>query len=336
MVADNLNSPQGLLVTPDGSVWVADSGTGGETTFSGPAPGGTPGEGNYGDTARVLRVAPGGSLSVVATMPSITAPGLEPTGGGKLAFVGGSIFLTNGVWNANYSVARVPKASSVLRVDGGEAVEVADVYGFEADANPDGVPTDQGGIDSHAYGLAAGPDGQLYVADAGGNSLLRVDPATGTVGLVAALQGRTPATGVQSVPTGVAVGPDGSAYVALLSGFPFPDGAARVVRVADGAVTDFATGLTALVDAAFGPDGRLYVVSFSRADPEAAPPYLPNTGAVLRLGADGEPQTVLSGLNYPTAIAFNEAGDAYVAEDGLQLGSGRVLRYEALTRSPAQ
>ena len=49
------------------------------------------------------------------------------------------------------------------------------------------MPAAQGGLDS----LAAGPDGQLYVADAGGNDLLKVDSATGTVSLVASLAGQT-------------------------------------------------------------------------------------------------------------------------------------------------
>ena len=64
---------------------------------------------------------------------------------------------------------------------------------------------------------------------------------------------------------------------------------------------------------------------------------MPNAGSVIRLKAGGVKETVLSGLNYPTSLAFNAAGDAYVAENGVGApGSGRVVRYSGLTRYPAE
>ena len=44
-------------------------------------------------------------------------------------------------------------------------------------------------LESHPYGMAAGPDGWLWVADAGANDLLRVNPATGEIALVTAFDG---------------------------------------------------------------------------------------------------------------------------------------------------
>lgn len=331
VVATGLNGPQGVYVAADGTVWVTDDGLGGSSTFTVP---GVQGTGNYGDSARVIKVAPGGAQSVVTSTPSINIPNIGPTGGGKIAVLGNTVYVANGVWNAGFSVARPAKASAVLRLDGAATVEVANLFAFEAATNPDGVPAAQGGIDSHAYGLEAGPDGQLYVADAGANALLKVDPATGGVSLVASLAGQTSGTGAQSVPTGVAFGTDGSAYVSLLSGGPFPSGAAKVVKVTAGVVSDFATGLTMLTDVERGPDGKLYAVSFGSFNPAStAIPFTANAGSIIRLGAGGEKTTVLSGLNYPTSVAFNAAGDAFVTENGLGLpGSGRVVRYSQLTR----
>jgi hypothetical protein len=282
-------------------------------------------------------VAPDGTQSVAARMPSVNIPGIGPSGGGKLALIGSTLYFGNGVWNAGFSVSRPARISAVLRLDKGEAVEVANIFAFEAATNPDGVPAAQGGLDSHAYGLATGPDNQLYVADAGANAVFKVNPTTGEVSLLASLAGRT-GTGPQSVPTGVAFGNDGTLYVSLLSGGPFPSGAARVVKIAGGTVSDFATGLTMLTDVERGPDGKLYAVSFGRFDGSAqGNPFVPNAGSVIRLGANGEKETVLSGLNYPTSIAFNAAGDAYVAENGVGApGSGRVVRYAQLTRYAAQ
>ncbi|WP_180970197.1 ScyD/ScyE family protein [Deinococcus planocerae] len=336
LVASGLNGPQGVYVAGDGSVWVSEDGLGGNTTFTAVGPGG-PAQANYGDTARVVRVAPDGTQSVVASNPSVNVPGIGPTGGGKIAVIGSNVYVGNGVWNAAFSVPRPAKVAAVLRVGEGGSQEVANIFAFEAATNPDGVPPEQGGIDTHPYGLTAGPDGQLYVADAGANALFRVDPASGAVSLVASLAGLT-GTGAQSVPTGVTFGNDGSLYVSLLSGGPFPSGAARVVRVSGGAVSDFATGMTMLTDVERGPDGKLYAVSFGRFDASSGGnPFVANAGSVIRLGTNGDRETVLSGLNYPTSIAFNADGDAFVAENGVGApGSGRVMRYTGLTRYAAQ
>lgn len=350
LVLGGLNSPQGVFVAADGSVWVTDSGTGGDTKFTAPnanQPGQTV-EGTYGATGRVVRVTPDGTATDVARTTSVFVPGLEATAGGKFAVVNGAVYVTNGVWNAAHSGARPTGASSVLQVGAGDPAEIASAFAFEAANNPDGVPAEQGGVDSHAYGAAAGPDGKVYVTDAGANTLLRLDPATKALSLVAVfapLQNPNPMPGMppvsQAVPTGVAFGNDGAAYVALLTGFPFATGAAKVVRVdvASGAQRDFATNLTLLTDIARGPDGNLYALSFANAFRLGGPgvPYVPNSGSVVRLRADGRKEVVLSGLNYPTGLAFNSAGDAFVAENGLGLPlSGKVVQYRALTRYPAQ
>ncbi|WP_019585107.1 ScyD/ScyE family protein [Deinococcus apachensis] len=337
VVATGLNGPQGVLVTGDGTLWVTDDGVGGTTTFTAANGQGGTLEGNYGPSARVIRVTPDGTQSVVASTLSVNVPGIGPSGGGKIAVIGSNVYIGNAVWNAGFSVPRPAQASAVLRIDGSAATEVANTFAFEAANNPDKVPENQGGIDSHTYGLAAGPDGQLYVADAGGNDVLKVNPSTGQISLVASLAGRT-GTGPQSVPTGIAFDNDGTMYVSLLSGGPFPSGAAKVVKITGGTVSDFATGMTMLTDVERGPDGNLYAVSFGRFDPAAGPvPFVANVGSVIRLKANGDKETVLNGLSYPTSIAFNAAGDAYVAENGIGLpGSGRVVRYPALTEYPAQ
>ncbi|MBB6098082.1 glucose/arabinose dehydrogenase [Deinobacterium chartae] len=340
VVATGLNGPQGVLVDADGTLWVTDDGLGGDTVFEGPDEQGNPAEGNYGNSARLIRVDTNGNQSVVAQIPSVDPPLLAvgPSGGGKLAMLGGEVYFTNGVWNAAYSIARPSRVAAVLTLEGNLATEISDIFAFEVAANPDGVPPELGGIDSHPYGLAAGADGQLYVADAGGNSLLRVDPVSGDVNLVANLQGLT-GTGPQSVPTGVTFDENGDLYVALLSGFPFPEGAAKVVQVDpdNGSTDDFATGMTLLTDLELGPDGNLYAVSFGRFDLTAPGGYVGNAGAVIRLLADGTKETVLSGLNFPTAIAFDAEGNAYVAENGIgEPGSGEVVRYPNLTDAEAE
>jgi sugar lactone lactonase YvrE len=192
----------------------------------------------------------------------------------------------------------------------------------------------------------------LYVGDAGGNALYQVDSKTGAIKLVTVFAGlpapfpnpsRNNAAELDPVPTGVTVGPDGSIYVGLLSGFPFPQGAAKVVRVAlDGTVTDVVTGLTAVVNVTFGPDGHLYIVEFGTFT--FAPPdtvgWDANSGRVLRVRDDGTTEVVIDGLDQPYGIAFDKKGNLYVTNRTNyppEAGPlGEVLRFDGVARKGNQ
>ena len=140
------------------------------------------------------------------------------------------------------------------------------------------------------------------------------------------------------MPTGVAPNPAGGVYVGNLSGGPFPQGAARVVRVSPGGqIGEAGAGLTAVVGVAVGPDRQLYVSEiFSQFDLSTQPPT-PRPGRVRRVLPDGTSQVVLEGLATPNGIAFDRAGNLYVAVNtaftppGAQ---GQLLRCERIA-SPA-
>lgn len=331
VVADGFNGPMGVLVAPDGDVWVVDSGVGGEQELQTRSPEGEPITARVGDTARIVRVAPDGAQTDVATMPSILM-GQEATGGARLALVDGTVHVTNGVWSEAAGAEAAPLTAVVARLGEGELTTVADLWRFENTENPDGFVRE-----AHPYGLTAGPDGMLYVADAGANTLLRVDPAGGEVTLLATFDGipgpmpnpgRGGANESDPVPTGVVMGDDGTLYVSLLPGFPFTPGSAKVVAVApDGSVTDHATGLTMITDLKAGPDGALYAVSLGEWG-EQGP--TPNSGALVRI-QDGEAETVLEGLSFPTSVAFAEDGTAYLTVNGVGApGSGQLVRVAGL------
>ena len=71
-VAGGFNSPQGVLVAPDGSVWVIDSGVGGDTeiAFFNPETGQEE-MATVGETARVVQIASDGTQTVAASLPSV-------------------------------------------------------------------------------------------------------------------------------------------------------------------------------------------------------------------------------------------------------------------------
>jgi sugar lactone lactonase YvrE len=337
VIATGFNGPQGVLVAPDGTVWVIDSGTGGdqEMTIKDPETGQDV-KVTIGDSARVVQIAADGTQTVAATLPSVATP-QEASGGNRLALLNGVLYATSGGWTeADLGPTAPPKLAAVVKIEGGQATEVAQPWKLEQQSNPGGFA-----VDSHPYGLAAGPDGNLWVADAGGNDLLKVTPSTGQVDLVAVFPGipgpmpnpaRGGASEMDPVPTGVAFGADGAVYVSLLPGAPFPPGSSKIVKVgADGSISDYSTGLTMTTDLRMGPDGNLYAVQIGQFS-EQGP--IPNSGKIVRITAGGAPELVVSGLSFPTSIDFNAAGDAYVTTNGVGApGSGEVIRYAALTQA---
>ena len=334
-VAGGFNAPQGVLVAPDGSVWVIDSGLGGDNEVSFPSPeSGQLETAKTGDTAQIVQISTDGTQAVAANLPSVLV-GMEAIGGARLAVLDGVVYATSGQWTGDAtSTPPIANTPAVVKIDGGQVTEVANIWPVESSQNPDGTI-----IDSHPYGLAAGPDGMLWLADAGANALFKIDPASGEVTVVTAFAGipgplpnpgRGGAMESDPVPTGIAFDSSGNAYVSYLSGFPFLPGTAKVVMVsADGQVSDYATGLTMLTDLRTGPDGNMYAVQFAQFGQQGPDP---TSGAIIRVKAGDASEVVVDGLSFPTSIDFNDAGDAYVTVNGVGApGSGEVVKFAGLT-----
>lgn len=339
IVVDGLNGPQGLFIDSEGNLWISENGVGGEeeiTFFNVMTYAEEPGF--VGDSSRIIRLAPDGTEETVATLPSVFA-GQDRVGGGRFAEIDGTIYFTYGIW-AQFlgDEVTIPNFGTVSRFEDGAAVEVASTWAHENAENPDMIDLRE----THPYGMVAGPDGLLYVADAAANSLITVDPATGEVATVTAFE---PGPGVfpnpvmggemlaQAVPTAPVFDDEGTLYVSYLSGAPFVPGSAKVVTVSeDGTVADFATGLTMLTDLTFAPDGNLYATQhaiFGQQGPEF------NSGAVIRIMPDGTSEMVIGGLPNVTAITFDADGNGYVAINGANPpqapdGIGAVVYYEDL------
>lgn len=333
VIAEDLAGPMGLAVDAEGYVWVIESGTGGDLEMNITGPEGQAVVGTFGASARVIRIALDGTQEVVAQLPSVST-GMEAEGGARLAFLEGRLYATSGIWKGDWGDARPDLMGHVVAIDGDQVVSVADTYAFERAHNPDPHL-----LDSNPYGLAAAPDGSLWIADAGANTVLRADPATGEVSLVALLEGvasplpnpnRGGAMEADPVPTGITFGADGDAYVALLPGFPFLPGSSKVVRITPtGEVSDFATDLTMITDLQHGPDGRLYAVQigvFTEAGPT------PASGRIVRLDEGGATE-LAADLSFPTALAFADNGDAYVTLNGAGGPGGAVMRFDRLANA---
>ena len=338
IVASGLMGPRGMVVSDDGTVYVSEAGTGGEEQLA-QVPGAT-----RGTSGQVIRVAPGGARAVVtANLPSYLGSGYGGPAG--LVAAQGALWLAiGGPAQVTTQVTPFPNDGSVVRVDPqtGAVSKLADILAYEKATNPDGFA-----VESNLYGMALGANGDLYVADAGGNALYRVNPRTGDLKLVTVFAGLPTARANQNrggkneldpVPTGVAAGPDGSIYVALLPGGPPTPGGAKVVRVApDGTVGDAVSGPTTITSVAFGPDQRVYISEFTTGSDTTKQPPVSLPGRILRVLVDGTTQTVADGLAYPTGIAFDKAGALYVAISPTISGApppgppqGQVLRFDGV------
>ena len=313
VVASGLLNPRYVAVDTDGTLYISEAGDAGDEQILEPAGEGTPAANaavitTRGTTGQVTKVAPDGTQSVLATgLPSYSF-GTEVVGPAGIALSNGLIYLAiGGPGPATVVADPVVNQDSVVSIDPatGIVTPVADIGGYERSQNPE-----PSAIDSNLYGLAAAPDGTLYVADAGGNAVYKVDPTTGEFSVLAVIPMLDFNGGpINAVPTGVTVGADGNIYVGLLSGGPFPPGGAKVLQITpDGTISDALTNLTMVVDVEFSPDGELYASEIS----ENFLVQPPANGLVLKGNADGTSMVVVPDLFLANGIAFDGEGNLYV------------------------
>ena len=342
VVVDGLDNPRGLAFGPEGALYIAQAGSGGDGAC-GPGPEGTR---CYGDSGTISRydLRNGSLTDVVTGLPSLaTEDGqMFAIGPNDLSFQGrGNLFFTIGFGgdpNAREDLFGPDgaKLAHLGRATPNGAWKLVEDLGlFEADVNPTGDE-----VDSNPYGVLA-LAGKQIVADAGANALVQVRSnaisalATFPNRLVEAppFLGLPPGTQIpmDAVPTSVAVGPDGDYYVGQLTGFPFPVGAANVYRVPPdgGAPEVFASGFTHIVDLAFGPDGSLYVLEIAKNGLLAAFNTNDWTGALIRIAPDGTRTELVPGvLTAPGGVAVGSDGVLYVTNNSIYSDAGEVLKIQ--------
>ena len=148
----------------------------------------------------------------------------------------------------------------------------------------------------------------------------------------------------EAVPTAVTLGPDGATYVSELSALPYPEGYARILRVADGdggvsfdGATPagqsqvYASGFDQINGLTFDDEGALYVLEYVNGaaiyDPTLDPAELPPS-RIVRVDADGG-REVISGEELLLAnYVLAHEGKVYATINNADTENGQLIAYE--------
>lgn len=294
VLATGLTNPRGFAWDADGGLYLALAGAGDDAASS------------------IVTVADGCVSPVAEDLPSLYVSSLGWVWGVMdLAFVGDELYALSGAWNEPTGIYRV--------LDDGSWEIVADLGAWFTENPTSFIAPDYNPLGS-LFDLET--DGETFwVSEAVGGRVVTAT-ADGRVELLADLSEGHP------VPTGIALDGEGGAYVAYLTSAPYPDGSSKVVHVAaDGAVTDYWTGLTAVNDVAVGPDGALYAAEMATGNTDEPPFLTPNSGRVVRMTGPASLEPVLVDIDAPVHLGFDAGGalyvtlPAYVPDNGQGAGS---------------
>jgi endonuclease/exonuclease/phosphatase family metal-dependent hydrolase len=337
-VMSGLVTPRGLAFGPDGGLYVAEAGSGGN------GPSVVLGNGNtafLGDSSGLSRLLGGIQTRVLNGLPSVaTATGLDAGGLQDIAFDGsgqayGLFSFGSDSMQRNTNLGAAGAAlGTIARLPLGPVASfqhIADVAAHEFSANPAG-----GAIDSNPFRFALAPGGGFLVADAGANDFLNstIAGVVTTLGVLPAKPNPLPfgPPFYQSVPTAIEVGPDGAYYIGQLTGFPFPPGTASIFRFdpTTSAITEAFTGFTNIIDLTIDENGMLYVLQVSSNG--LASPMGPGSGLLIQIDPTTGVRTTIasSGLVFPGAVAAGPDGALYVTNHSNLPTGGQVLRIAAV------
>lgn len=317
-LAGGLVSPRGMKIGPDGNIYVAEAGTGGDTVV-GPADN----QSHSGLTGRISKIDPatGTRTTVIDKLPSNGGSEGDAVGVADVAFIGSQLFYVQTHGGAAYGFSAMP--TGVYKVDlsgtAPKAVLVADIGAYNiahpvTDITPAGKQQDIE-IGGNPYSMTV-RGGAFYVVDGNQNQIMQIT----TSGVITRLN-EFPG---HPVTTGITYNGAGPFYVAALGQFPFnaADGKVYSVGATTGTVATVASGYSSLTDVEFNQSGKLYALQWgdqaTTADPNA-PPWTLGSGKILLVDpASGKLTPIVNGLSFPTALIF--AGDtAYVSNGGIDI-----------------
>ena len=258
-VASGLKAPIGISDDSKGNIWVTEAGSG--TVNDG----------------RVAVVTPSGAVYPVITgFVSAISPENSPEGLNHLLYRDGKLYILHSIEDKMFvaDVSNfVPGVSAPIPAS---SLSFVDIGTFVKNARPNAPDP----ADSNPYNLTFGPNGDIFIADAGANAIVRVAKGTNALSIYAVSPDVPNPTypgapvgppTIDAVPTSIVF--DGTNFlVTTLVGFPFPTGKSTIYQVSgSGAApvtpTVYKTGFSGITDITFTPGGKTLITEFGFSTP---------------------------------------------------------------------
>ncbi|TKK64471.1 ScyD/ScyE family protein [Ilyomonas limi] len=304
-VATGLTNVIGVETDTKGNAWVALFGTG-------------------NNDGKIVVVTPDGNkYDAIVNLSSIINPvSGEIDGTANMLIDGDTMFITSAKFLYKANISQFTPGDAPLD---GASIPYEDVGAFSLS-----YPWVNNAHDSHIYGITKGPDGDIYLTDAGANAVIH-RLSSGSYTVLAEVPGYSNPTPVgppqvQSVPTSILY--DGNDFlVTTLTGFPFLPGYATVYKISlSGALSVYQGGFTTLVNIARGNQLGHLVVQYGTF---GATGFENNTGALIWANSRTA-APLIEGLNMPVGIKQVSPNTWYVTTQG----DGNLLKIIYKPSSP--
>lgn len=164
------------------------------------------------------------------------------------------------------------------------------------------------------FNLTVGPEGDIFIADAAANAVIRRDSKTKKLSVFATIPpinnpGGEPAQ-VEPVPTGITF--DGEKFlVCTFTGYPYPAKKATIYQIdLAGNTSVYQTGLSILTDMELGVDQKPVVLEYGTWTGET---FIPNSGRMV-LSTTNKNVALVNNLNFPNSIEKSGPKTFFIAE----------------------